>query len=171
MERMSPADEDVERGSITALGMLVGSLVVYRLAETVADPDLWGHVVFGKQILATRRIVQPDLYSYITPGLLWTNHEWLVDVIFATLFDTFGPRGLIGLKLAVTLVICGLLYGHFRRCGLTRVRAAIVLLVFVLAMAPWLITVRAQLATYLLFLFTLLVLGRASAHGDRKSVV
>ena len=71
-----------------ALGMLVGGLVVYRLAETIADPDLWGHVVFGKQVLATRRIVQPDLYSYITPGLLWTNHEWLVDVIFATLFDT-----------------------------------------------------------------------------------
>src|SRR5437867_9527695 len=65
---MTPADEDVERGSITALGMLVGGLVVYRLAETIADPDLWGHVVFGKQILATRRIVQPDLYSYITPA-------------------------------------------------------------------------------------------------------
>ena len=162
---MTPADEDVKRGSITALGILVGSLVVYRLAETIADPDLWGHVVFGKQILATRRIVQPDLYSYITPGLLWTNHEWLVDVIFATLFDTFGPRGLVGLKLAVTLVICGLLYGHFRRCRLTRVRAAILLLVFVLAMSPSLITVRAQLATYLLFLLTLLVLGRASAHG------
>ena len=112
---MTPADEDVERGSITALGMLVGSLVVYRLAETVADPDLWGHVVFGKQILATRRIVQPDLYSYITPGRLWTNHEWLVDVIFATLFN--GPRGLIGLKLAVTLSSSvSLLYGDFRRC-------------------------------------------------------
>jgi len=109
--------------------------------------------------------VQPDLYSYITPGLLWTNHEWLVSVIFATLFDTFGPRGLIGLKLAVTLVICGLLYGHFRRCRLTRVGASIVLLVFVHAMMPWLITVRAQLATYLLFLLTLLVLGRVSAHG------
>src|SRR6266849_363126 len=162
---MTPADEDVERGSITALGMLVGSLVVYRLAETVADPDLWGHVVFGKQILATRRVLQPDLYSYITPGRLWTNHEWLVSVIFATLFDTFGPRGLIGLKLAVTLVICGLLYGHFRRCRLTRVGASIVLLVFVHAMMPWLITVRAQLATYLLFLLTLLVLCRASAQG------
>src|SRR3989442_16009024 len=32
-------------------------------------------------------------------------------------------------------------------------------------MMPWLITVRAQLATYLLFLLTLLVLGRVSAHG------
>ena len=105
----------MERDSITALGMLVGSLVVYRLAETVTDPDLWGHVVFSKQILATRRIVQPDLYSYITPGLLWMNHEWLVEVIFATLFN--GPRGLIGLKLAVTLSSSvSLLYGDFRRC-------------------------------------------------------
>jgi hypothetical protein len=162
---MIRAGEDVERASIIAVGLLVGSLLVYRLAETVADPDLWGHVVFGKQILSTWRMVQPDLYSYITPGLLWTNHEWLIDVVFATLFDTFGPRGLIGLKLAVTLVICGLLYGHFRRSGLTRVRASIVLIVFVVAMMPWVVTVRAQLATYLLFLLTLLVLRRASAQG------
>jgi hypothetical protein len=115
---MAPGDENVERGSMTALSLLVGSLVFYRLAETTADPDLWGHVVFGERILATRRIVQPDLYSYIAPGRPWTNHEWLIDVVFATLFGRFGPQGLIGLKLAVTLGISYLLYRHFRRAGL-----------------------------------------------------
>src|SRR5262245_6431687 len=162
---MAPLDEDVEQGSITALGVLVGSLLVYGLAATVADPDLWGHVVFGDRILATRQIVQPELYSYIAPGRPWTNHEWLIDVVFATLFGRFGSPGLIGLKLAVTLSISYLLYRHFRRAGLPQIRAFITLIVFVFAMMPWFITVRAQLATHLLFLFTLLTLNRASARG------
>jgi hypothetical protein len=162
---MAPGDENVERGSMTALSLLVGSLVFYRLAETTADPDLWGHVVFGERILATRRIVQPDLYSYIAPGRPWTNHEWLIDVVFATLFGRFGPQGLIGLKLVVTLGISYLLYRHFRRAGLPQLRASIMFLVFVLAMVPWFITVRAQLATLPLFLLTLLTLSQASADG------
>jgi hypothetical protein len=164
---MAPVDEDVERGSITALSLLVGSLVFHRLAETVADPDLWGHIVFGERILATRRMVQPDLYSYIAPGRLWTNHEWLIDVVFATLFGRFGPQGLIGLKLAVTLGISYLLYRHFRRGGLSQIPASIMLIVFVFAMMPWFITVRAHLATFPLFLLTLLTLRQASADGVR----
>ena len=63
--------------------------------RTVADPDLWGHVRFGQDILRTGSIIQADTYSYRTAGQLWINHEWLAEVIFAGLYDRFGPTGLI----------------------------------------------------------------------------
>jgi hypothetical protein len=86
------------------------SLVFYRFSETIADPDLWGHVTFGRVVWHTGAVSQPDPFSYVTAGRLWLNHEWLSEVIFYLAFDAMGPLGLILLKTAVSLVVFGLLY-------------------------------------------------------------
>jgi hypothetical protein len=37
----------------TAIVAAVISLVFYRFSETIADPDLWGHVTFGRVVWNT----------------------------------------------------------------------------------------------------------------------
>jgi hypothetical protein len=107
---------------------LVMSTVLYILSITVADPDLWGHIKFGEDLWQTGKIIQSDPYSYLSGDRLWINHEWLAEAIFYLGFALTGPAGLIVLKVAVGLLIAGLVYRHLCRQGLTPLRAGIVLL-------------------------------------------
>lgn len=141
---------------------------VYVHTRTLADPDLWGHIVFGERIWQTWKVAQPDIYSYVMPGRIWSNHEWLIDVVFYAVFRTFGPTGLVIMKLAVIALILGLLYRHFERRALTQPVASVLLIIMVVAMTPSLSTVRAQLATLLGFLVTLLVIHASTIGHPRR---
>jgi hypothetical protein len=140
---------------------LVMSTVFYILSLTVADPDLWGHIKFGQDLWQTGQIIRSDPYSYLTGDQLWINHEWLAEVIFYLGFALAGPAGLIVLKIAVGLLITGLVYRHLCRQGLTPVRAGIVLLPVTPLLVPGLVTVRPQMFTYLFFLVILLLIDQA----------
>src|SRR5580700_6852571 len=73
-------------------------LVVVAIADIQpwADPDLWGHVAFGRAMWATFRLALHDPYSYSAPEHLWLNHEWLSEVLIGLFYDL---GGVIGLKL------------------------------------------------------------------------
>ncbi len=61
-------------------------------------PDLWGHVLWGRELLAHGSLPRGNPYSYSAPGYLWLRHEWLSEVLMAAMFDRFGPFGLKLLK-------------------------------------------------------------------------
>ena len=87
-------------GRLTAL--LSGALLCARAG---VDPDLWGHVRFGTDILKSGRIATLDPYSF-TQDVPWTNHEWLSELVFAIAYRAGGVTGLALLKallLALTL--------------------------------------------------------------------
>ncbi len=140
---------------------LVMSTVFYRLSETIADPDLWGHIKFGQDLWRTGDIIRSDTYSYLTGDQLWINHEWLSEAIFSLVYTHAGVVGLIGLKVAVGLLIMGLVYRHLCRQGLTPLRAGIVVLAVTLLLIPGLATVRPQIFTFLFFLLVLLIIYEA----------
>jgi hypothetical protein len=79
---------------------LVLSLAVYLLAGTTADPDLWGHVRFGQDMISAQSVHVPDHYSFAADKT-WVNHEWLAEVLMASAFDRAGMTGLIVLRLAL----------------------------------------------------------------------
>src|SRR5438477_428999 len=54
---------------------MVAGFALFWFSYTLADPDLWGHVRFGQDIVRTGRIVQADEYSYRTAGQRWINHH------------------------------------------------------------------------------------------------
>ena len=60
----------------------LGVAAFFMIATTHADPDLWGHVRFGLNILEHGRLHTADPYSF-TSGRSWVNHEWLSEVAFA----------------------------------------------------------------------------------------
>ncbi len=72
--------------------------IVIADARQHSDPDLWGHILFGRDLLAHGSLPAGNPYSYSAPGFPWLRHEWLSEVLMAAVFDRFGPAGLKLLK-------------------------------------------------------------------------
>jgi hypothetical protein len=145
---------------------ILSGFFIFWFSDTIADPDLWGHVRFGQDILGTGLIVQADPYSYRTSPEFWINHEWLSEVIFAAIFNQAGPRGLIVFKVLAGLLIMGLTFAHLRRRGMGPYRSVLLLILLGIPFHMGLGTVRPQILTYLLFLVELLVLERTATGGE-----
>jgi hypothetical protein len=145
----------------TSLILLVCGIVVLGFSRTTADPDLWGHLRFGLDLLDTGRVIRPDPYSFLTAGVTWVNHEWLAEALLAVAWRAGGAPGIILLKLAITLSIVGVLYAYLLRRGLTVFGASTVLLVNIPLMLPWLGAARPQMFTYLCYAITLVAIGEA----------
>jgi hypothetical protein len=151
--------------AIATVSLLVG-FIVFWFSHTIVDPDLWGHIRFGQDILRTGSIIQNDTYSYRTGGQAWINHEWLSEVIFASLYDRSGPAGLIAFKILVSSLILGLSYAHLRRGCLGPLPSVLLLVSISIPFRMGLATIRPQVFTYLLFLTQLFLLE--SARGARQ---
>jgi hypothetical protein len=168
---MGPADTAAEpksssrfsRWSLAVLALLLG-FSLFAFSPLVADPDLWGHVRFGQDLWASGSLMRPDVYSYLTGQQPWINHEWLTEAVYAGLFATFGPPGLIALNVLVGLGIVGLIYWHLLRRDVAPAAAGCVTAFYTLVLRPGVLNVRPQLFTYLLFLAILLIVD-AVEHG------
>jgi hypothetical protein len=141
-----------------------GALSFFLFSLTIADPDLWGHVKFGQDLLAEGQIVRPDPYSFLSGDGPWINHEWLAEALFALVFGAFGSPGLVGLKTGLALLILGLLRWHLGGSGLG---PAVVLLGAAGLLLPWFASIRPQLFTYACFLLLLLLIGQAERGRTR----
>ena len=137
------------------------SVVAYIACQTVADPDIWGHVKFGQDILNSGEIADRDPYSYLTDGQVWINHEWLTEVIFAAVYALGGSTALILMKASLTLLTLGIIYWYLMRHGVTALRGGIVIMFTLHLVSPAVRFLRPHIFTYVLFVITLLLLDRA----------
>lgn len=94
--------------------VVVGAVFAPVLARTHADPDLWGHLRFGLDILAGHWPGPIDPYSF-TQDVPWINHEWLSETQMAAAYALAGPAGLALLKGILTGIILTLILLVFRR--------------------------------------------------------
>src|SRR4029079_7981587 len=75
-----------------------------------ADPDLWGHVRFGLDILNMGHVADgPDPYSF-TQDRPFIYHEWLGGTIMALAYQLGGATGLAVLKALLVLSLVGLVW-------------------------------------------------------------
>ena len=86
-----------------AFVLCVICLAVFQFSENTADPDLWGHVLYGERLLETGHLDRTDPYSWTAPGHEWINHEILAEAAMALSFRALGGAGLLLLKMAVGL--------------------------------------------------------------------
>lgn len=140
----------------------MGAAIV--LSATTADPDLWGHVRFGQDIIASGSLPRDDSYSF-TSDRPWINHEWLAEVLMALAFEAGGSLGLNLLRVAVIGLVLLLVWSRLKAVdGLQRVQlVAVAALGIVLRVHP----IRPQLFSVLLFAVTLALITRAE---ERRSV-
>jgi hypothetical protein len=61
----------------------------------LGDTDTGYHIRTGEYILDTRSVPHHDIFSYITPPMPWTAHEWLAEVIMGLIHRGFGLTGVV----------------------------------------------------------------------------
>jgi hypothetical protein len=106
------ADEARRRKAYRWTWMAVGLLFLANSLQTLADPDLWGHLKFGLMHLEEGELARVDPYSYTAQGAEWTNHEWLTEWSFGVAYTPAGATGLMLLRaalLAATVAAVGVI--------------------------------------------------------------
>jgi hypothetical protein len=156
----------VERLSIAAI--VLCSLLV--MSPGVADPDLWGHVQYGRDWIREGALPVENSYSYTAAGHRWINHENIPELSMAWLVDSFGVAGLIAARVVLALaVIITVLAFNLRRGHSLFVSGLVTLLM------AWNLgfhfSYRPQVATICLWTAMLLVLEHSFAGWSGRWLV
>jgi hypothetical protein len=143
---------------------LVLFAIVIADARQHSDPDLWGHVLFGRQLLAHGGLPRDNPYSYSAPGFPWLHHEWLSEVLMGALFDKFGTAGLKLLKFACSAgTICFIAAAESETIAPALVQLSILLVAALLLMPV--MQFRPQLFDFLFLSATIALLARIRRRG------
>ena len=128
-----------------ALGIVLLAVVTH----TRADPDLWGHVQFGRDIVAAG-IPRLDTYAF-TSDREWINHEWLAECAMYTAFAMGGGPGLVVLKMLVVLGMLALVWNGLKRQEVDTTTRDLLIALTVVGAFPQLNHVRPQIFSVIAF--------------------
>jgi hypothetical protein len=106
--------------------ILILAIVLSVKGNLLGDADTGYHIRAGEYILDNLKVPHYDIFSFTTPPIPWTAHEWLSEVIFA-LIHKFS--GLSGLVVAMTVVIASaytVLLKFLRASGINIIVAALI---------------------------------------------
>ncbi|MCR9197075.1 MAG: hypothetical protein NXI04_00360 [Planctomycetaceae bacterium] len=84
--------------------VMLGLVVMSR---SKADPDLWGHVTYGKEVIRDGHLHEHTTWSYAVDDFRWVNHENIAELMLATADRVGGQAGLLLVKSLLTLVVLG----------------------------------------------------------------
>ncbi len=135
----------------SGIGLLVLITVLDSLAGTVADPDLWGYLAFGRLFWEGHQFPYHDVFSYVPTLDPWIYHEWLTGVLFYPIYQSLGAYGLQLLKYVLGLAAAGFIYLTALKRGASPVFAALGVWVVNLFLVMGYSPVRAQVFTYAFF--------------------
>lgn len=151
----------VKRNTAIAL-IFVLFVSMFCFFRAQMDPDLWGHLQFGKDIYEQRGIPEVDTYSYSAYGAKSINHEWLAELIFYSLFFNFSSFGLVIFKFSIALALSIILYREMRK-NIQSELLFVAVFLLVIKVISYGFAIRTQIFTYLLFAVVLITLKR---HED-----
>jgi hypothetical protein len=161
------------RSRLDPLGV-AATLLVYawyfrQLAIRDDDPDVWGRLAMGRQLVEAGRIVHEPTFAYTPTWATWVDHEWLTGLIFYAVHGAFGEAGLLALKALLGLVVLTAVLATAALHGRIGVGplliAAVALPTIGYGFAP-----RAQTITYALVAVWIFLLERHRVTGRRGSL-
>lgn len=106
------------RQYILRTALIVATILCIGLSSMTsncADPDLWGHVQYGREVLRDGTLPQTTTWSFAAEGAQWVNHENIAELLLAWTVDSFGMPGLPAMKLVLAIIILGLMMWSARR--------------------------------------------------------
>ena len=146
-------------------------LILGRLTASIADPDLWGYLSFGRLFWNSNGFPYHDIYAYTPTKDIWVYHEWLTGVIFYPLYVWLGPASLQVMKYILGLGTALLILMTARQRGASLPMAVVGLLLvsplFGFSYSP----VRAQAFTYLFLALTLFILERSKVTDNQMQLL
>lgn len=147
----------------------VAAFLIFLITRTWADPDLWGHLLFGRDIVQTGHLPSADTFSF-TSDKAWINHEWLAEVFMYLAYSRAGSFGLIALKTAVVLTAVGAVLVIFKAAAIESSLHDLLIFLVVAGMFSRTHVLRPQVFSVALFAILLMVQIRAD-RGSWKSLV
>jgi len=146
--------------------IVIWTMLTALLIVTSADPDLWGHVKFGLDIIRDGKVHSSDSYSF-TSDVRWINHEWLAEVLMGTAYSLAGSVGLVVLKVSVLVTAFAMVVLEARRRGVPPLVCDGLALTTALACLMLTKTLRPQTFSLMLFCALLTCASRAEEGRTR----
>jgi hypothetical protein len=158
--------KSAEAAGVLLLRLAIATGLFLAISRTWVDPDLWGHLRFGHDILSGG-LPKADTYSF-TSDIPWINHEWLAEIVMYLAWAMAGAPGLIALKTLVVLATLAFVAVIIR----TEVADSLLrdFLMFVAIAGIWIriYVVRPQMFSLLLFAALLWLLRSAEARSPLR---
>jgi hypothetical protein len=98
--------------------LLVGSVMIVIVSLFVAgeqDPDFWWHLRIGRWMVEHARLPSTDIFTHTVPDHVWTDHEYLTEIL---MWLVYSATGVVGLAIAFGLLTWAgfwLMYRQVRR--------------------------------------------------------
>jgi len=89
---------------LTARTLLLGGVMIVILSLFIGaeqDPDFWWHLRIGRWMVENGRLPSHDIFTFTVPDHVWTDHEYLTEILMWLTYSTAG--------LAVLCIAFGLL--------------------------------------------------------------
>lgn len=105
---------------IPSIGQFLFTAVFLVLAvmptgkQMLADADTGYHIRAGEYILKNLSVPRHDIFSFRSPALPWTAHEWLSEVIMAAIHRVSGLTGVVLFFIFLIALTYFLLYRFVR---------------------------------------------------------
>jgi hypothetical protein len=140
------------------------------LSHTRTDPDLWGHVRFGHDIVSTRSLPAADSYSFLADRP-WINHEWLAESVMYVAYAAGGPPGLVALKVLLLAGVLGAVFLALGRQSVTGASRDLLLAVVVLGTFGQINHMRPQVFSLIAFSWLLALLSTVDSRRARLILI
>jgi hypothetical protein len=90
-------------------------VIVALFVGAVQDPDFWWHIRIGRWMVENGRLPSNDIFTYTVPGHVWTDHEYLTEVLMWLIYSGTGALGISVFFGLITYAGFYLMYRQVRR--------------------------------------------------------
>jgi hypothetical protein len=164
-----PADVGLPAPLRWALQLAIVLACAMALSPDVADPDLWGHVRYGEDLIQTGQLPRHATYTFTSQNHRWVNHENLSEVALAVVARIGGGRGLLIMKCLLALLLGACWLRHAARRNVSLPLTAVVVLLAAMNLAyNW--SLRPHLFSYVCFTLLILLLDHVFATWNAGRV-
>jgi hypothetical protein len=84
---------------------LLALACAFPFTLNLSDPDLWGHIRYGQDWLASGRMPRTATHTYTAVGHPWINHENAAELLFAVSYEQIGIYGMLAAKCLLGMCI------------------------------------------------------------------
>ena len=89
--------------------------VLMLFIEGFQDPDFWWHLRVGRWMVDNAKLPSVDLFTFTVPDHVWTDHEYLTEVLMWFIYSAAGTVGLAIVFGLVTWAGFWLIYRQVKR--------------------------------------------------------
>jgi len=89
--------------------------ILMLFMEAFQDPDFWWHLRVGRWIVENGKLPSHDLFTFTVPDHVWTDHEYLTEVLMWLIYSAAGTVGLAIVFGLITWAGFWLIYRQVRR--------------------------------------------------------